>query len=113
MLLLPFSMMVPVFIGEQQAVTSRNSTTFVTFFFILLAGDTVDYRCALAPNSTLNEWILQHCNNDDDVTDARTCEYDKCRMYSEAGNYNDTTECQHGYWFDPESGYESTQVTEV
>ena len=81
--------------------------------FLLLAGDTVDYRCALAPNSTLNESIPQHCIDDDDVTDARTCEYDKCRMYTEAGNYNDTTDCQHGYWFEPESGYESTQMTEV
>ena len=34
-------------------------------------------------------------------------------MFSEPGNENSTTECRHGYWFDPDSGYESTQVTEV
>ena len=80
--------------------------------FLPLTGDTVDYRCALPVNATLNESIPLDCD-DDDVTGATTCQLDKCHMFSEPGNENSTTECRHGYWFDPDSGYESTQVTEV
>ena len=34
-------------------------------------------------------------------------------LHSVSGNGSATESCRHGYWYDPDSGYDSTLVTEV
>lgn len=74
---------------------------------LIYKGDTPNYRCALPPNGTLNETIPWR------ITEEGNLEYDKCSMYLNLSVDNTTVPCQYGYWYDPESGYESTLTTEV
>ena len=73
---------------------------------IYVIGDTPNYRCALPPNGSAEYWIPQ-------VEKNGHFEYDKCSMYVDPSIDNMTVPCQYGYWYDPESGYDSTISMQV
>ncbi len=60
--------------------------------------DTPPYRCEVPPEGNINTSIPDG---------------DQCNVYVNASHSNDTEPCTHGYWFDPDYGYQSTIVTDV
>ena len=64
------------------------------------------HHCAIPPGSTFNETIPMGMQYGVPAPE-------QCVMYSNLSVDNSTTECTHGYYYDPASGYDSTIVTEV
>ena len=68
--------------------------------------DVPDYTCKPPPDITLNDSIPV-------VYDNGRWRWSQCSQYVNKSQSNVTQTCQHGYQYDPYSGYESTIVTDV
>ena len=64
------------------------------------------YHCAVPEDTSINQSIpLVNVNG--------KWQYAECEMYANLSISNETVPCQHGYWYDPASGYTATLVSDV